>query len=223
MFGITLVFIKSGLGSAYIQKKDADETDASTIFYFNIFVSLLFYLLFWFSAPYISNFYDDSRLTDLIRVSSSIIIINSFGLMQNTKLVKNVDFKKKSLIQIVSILISGIGGISLAYSGFGVWSLVFQKIAQAGVFVIGLWLFYSWRPKLIFNFDALKSMFSYGSWILLVGILREIFNNIYILVIGKFYPMADLGFYSKAKSYQKLISQQPTLAITLVAFPFFRT
>ncbi len=220
-FVLAEVFINSGFGAAFIQKRNVNETDASTIFFFNIFISIFLYLILWMMAPLIASFYDQNQLVYLTRVSSLIIIINSLGLMHIVKLTKEVNFKKKAVIELVSTLISGIIGISAALNNFGVWSLVMQQLFRAFFFTIGLWLFYSWRPKIVFRISSLKSMFSFSVWILLIGITRAIFDNIYILIIGKFFPIAELGFYTKAKGYQKMLSQQPASAISVVSFPVF--
>lgn len=220
-FALAMVFINSGFGTAYIQKKDATETDASTIFFFNIFVSTLFYILLWFSAPLIAKFYDQTQLVSLTRVASVILIINSFGMMQITKLTKDVNFKRKSVISLSSTIVSGVIGIIAALNDFGVWSLVIQQITRSLTNVLGLWLFYNWKPKLIFDLESLKSLFSFSSWILLSGLIFTIFNNLYILVIGKLFPIAQLGFYTKAKGYQQVVSQHPTSAISVVSLPVF--
>ena len=220
-FALALVFMRSGFGAAFIQKKDANETDASTIFFFNIFISIFFYFILWFTAPFIASFYKQDQLVSLIRVASIILVINSLGMMQITKLTKEVNFKKKTFISLASTLIAGIVGIVSALNNFGVWSLVFQQITRSFVNVLGLWLFYNWKPSMVFSLTSLKTMFSFGSWILMSALLRTIFDNIYILIIGKFFPMAELGFYTKAKGYQKLVSTQPTMSISIVSFPVF--
>jgi O-antigen/teichoic acid export membrane protein len=220
-FAFASVFVNSGFGAAYIQKKDANEVDASTIFYFNLVVSIFFYVIFWFSAPLIAKFYEQEQLIDLFRVASIVLIINSFSMMQTTILTKEVKFKKKSLISLVSSLFSGVIGIAAALFNYGVWSLVIQQISKAIINALGLWFFYTWRPQLIFSVASLKSLFSYSSWILFANIIAVIFNNIYILTIGKFFPVAQLGFYTKAKGYQILVSQQPAAAVRVVSFPVF--
>ena len=220
-FAIALVFVNSGFSAAYIQKKDANEVDASTIFFFNLITSIFFYGVLWFTAPLIADFYGQIQLIDLIRVSGVILIINSFSMIQIAKLTKQVKFRKKTIISLVGTILSGIVGIWAALTGYGVWSLVFQQITNTSVTAIGLWLFYKWRPQLVFNIGSLKTMFSFSSYILMSNIIRTIFDNIYILVIGKFFPAAQLGFYTKAKSYQKLVSKQPASAIGVVSFPVF--
>lgn len=218
-FALAMVFVNSGFGSAYIQKKDANEDDASTIFFFNIGLSSFFYIIFWLLAPLIANFYNQIELINLIRVSSVILIINSFSIIQIAKLTKDVNFKKKSILSLVSTIISGVLGILAALFGYGVWSLVIQQVSSTLLNAIGLWSFYSWRPRMVFNIESLKSMFSFGSWVLLTDLIFTIFRNIYILVIGKFFPVAILGFYTKAKGFRDMVSQQPISAISAVSFP----
>jgi len=220
-FAIAMVFIDSGFGMAFIQKKEVNDIDASTIFYFNLGVSSLFYAIMWFCAPLIANFYEESQLVMLIRVLSILLIINAIGLIQFTKLKKEVDFKKMTIIILVSSLVSGIAGIIAALMNYGVWSLIIQQLVAASIKNIGLWVFYKWRPLLRFNINSLKSMFSFSLWALFIGIIDTIFNNIYILFIGKYFSAAGLGFYTKAVQFQRMISAEASEAIGTVAFPVF--
>ena len=220
-YTLSRVFVDSGFGSAYIQKKNVTENDASTIFFFNVFVSIFFYILLWFSAPFIANFFEQPQLINLIRVSAIVLVINAVSMIQVRMLTKEVNFKKKSLISLISTIISGILGITAALNDYGVWSLVIQQIANSFVFTIGLWFFYSWKPKMIFHIASLRSMLSFSTWILLTNLIVTFFDNIYLLVIGKYFPVAQLGFYTKAKGYQKIVTQQPVSAINVVSFPVF--
>ena len=220
-FAIAMVFIDSGFGMAYIQKQNTSETDASTIFYFNLIVSTFFYLVLWFSAPLIASFYQQPQLVDLVRVMSLVLIINSFGLIQITKLKKDINFKKKTILILISAVLATTSGIIAALNNYGVWSLVIQELVRSVVKTTGLWLFYKWRPKFTFSLPSLKSMFSFSMWALFSSMLTTVFNNLYIIVIGKFFPAAQLGFYSKANQFQKLISQTPSNAVGTVAFPVF--
>ena len=220
-FVFARVFVISGFGIAYIQKKDATDIDASTIFFFNIFVGIFFYVLLWFCAPLIAQFYDKPVLLNLTRVSSLVLIINAFGMMQINKLTKEVNFRMKSIISIFSVIASGIIGITAALNGYGVWSLVVQQISGASLTVVGLWIFYKWRPKFIFSMTSLKSMFSFSSWLLFSNIIVSFFDNLYLLMIGKFFPAAELGFYTKAQGYQRIVSRQPAKAVGFVSFSVF--
>ncbi len=220
-FVVANVFIDSGFGLAYIQKKTATELEASTIFYFNLIVSIILYFLLWIFAPIIAKFYEELQLINLVRIMGVILIINSFSIMQIAKLTKEVNFKKKTIILLVSAVISGGAGITAALLNCGVWSLVIQGVVNACIKTLGLWITYKWRPLFAFEFNSIKSLFHFGSWILLNNILRTIFENIYALIIGKFFPAAELGFYTKAQQFQKMVSQQTSSAIGSVAFPVF--
>ena len=218
-FAIALVFIDGGLGLAYIQKEKVNENDASTIFYFNLILSLVFYIILWFSAPLIAVFYGQDQLVDLTRAMGLVLLINSFGLIQLTLLTREVDFKKKTIIILLSSVIASISGIIAALNGYGVWSLVVQEIVRATIKSTGLWFFHKWRPLWSFKISSLVSLFSFSSWALLMGIINTIFNNIYILTIGKFFPASELGFYTKAKQFRGILSQTPSNAMGTVAFP----
>jgi O-antigen/teichoic acid export membrane protein len=218
-FAIAMVFIDSGFGMAYIQKKEADDIDASTIFYFNLAVSTFFYVVMWFCAPLIANFYQQDQLVNLVRVLSTVLIINSIGLIQFSKLKREVDFKKMTLIILVSTFISGIIGIVAALLNYGVWSLVIQQIVASSIRNFGLWIFYKWKPLPYFKFSSLKSMFSFSVWALFIGIITSLFNNLYVLVIGKYFSAASLGFYSKAEQFRNFITLQTSDAVGAVAFP----
>lgn len=218
---ISTIFIDSGFGLAYIQKKNVTKQDASTIFYFNLIVSLLCFIILWFAAPFIANFYSENRLIDLLRVLSLILIINSFSLIQQSNLTRNVDFKKKTIISTISTLLSGLIAIIAAMNGYGVWSLVIQRLSKALIYGVGLWYLYTWRPSLDFKLSSLKSMLSFSTWALFLGVINTVFDNIYYVVIGKYFPAAQLGFYTKAKQFQATISQTPSFAVGSVAFPVF--
>ena len=218
---ISTIFIDSGFGLAYIQKKDATDEDASTIFYFNLLVSIICFLLLWFFAPYIAQFYNESQLVDLVRVLGLVLIVNAFSLIQVSQLSRNVDFKKKTILMVISAVLSGGAGIGAALMGYGVWSLVIQRLAKSFIESVGLWWLYNWRPKIVFSISSLKSMFSFSSWALFLGLLTAIFDNIYYVVIGKFFPAALLGFYTKGKQFQQTLTQTPSFAVGAVAFPVF--
>lgn len=220
-FAIAQVFVQSGFGHAYIQKEHVDEKDANTVFYVNLITSVLLYFVLWFGAEAIANFYDQPQLVSLTRVMGIIVIINSFNVIQIAKITRNVDFKKKTQVTLIATIISGFAGIYAAYKGMGVWSLVIQHLSNAFIFSIILWVKSKWVPSLSFSRQSFKSLFSFGSWILAGGLLRTTFDNIYILIIGKLFPIAQLGFYTKAKQFQKLLSEQLSQATSSVAFPVF--
>lgn len=220
-FAVANVFIQSGFGQAYVQKKEVSNVDANTVFYTNLTISLLLYVVLWFTAPYIASFYDQPELIELTRVMALVIIINAFNIIQESQIKREINFKKKTIVTTIAIIISGSSAIYAAYNGMGYWSLVVMQMGNRFFITTGLWITSKWKPRLEFSIKSFKEMFAFGSWILASGIIQTIFNNIYILAIGKFFPAAQVGFYTKAKDFQRLSVNQVSTAIGVVAFPVF--
>ncbi|QIA08518.1 lipopolysaccharide biosynthesis protein [Draconibacterium halophilum] len=220
-FAVGEIFIEGGFRQAYVQKKEATDIDASTMFYFNFFSSLIFYLLLYTTAPLIASFYNEPQLILIIKVMGLFIIIRSLSIVQEAKLAKNVDFKKRTKIFTSAFIVSGISAVIAAYSNMGVWSLVIQRIINASFVAIALWIFTDKIKLNSFSLTSLKSMFSFGSWILFQTVLGRFFDNLYQIIIGKFYPAAQVGFYTNAKRFENASSENITSAIGSVAFPVF--
>lgn len=216
-------FLESGFGAALIQKREATPTDICSIFYFNIVVGVAAAGLLCLVAPWIAAFYNQPILTPLTRALSLSIVINSFGLIQTTILTKQVDFKTQTKVSLIAGALSGIIGVILAAAGFGVWSLAIQQISSTLFRTIFLWFFNPWRPALIFSLTSLREMFSFGSRMLASGLLNQIFDNIYLLVIGKLFSATDLGFFTRAKTLGELPSQTLSGMVGRVTFPVFST
>jgi len=216
-------FLDSGFGAALIQKHQATATDTCSIFYFNIVVGLAAAALLCLVAPWIAAFYNQPILTPLTRALSLIIVINSFSLIQSTILTKQINFKIQTKVSLVASVLSGIIGVSLAAAGFGVWSLAVQQISGTFFQTVFLWFLNSWRPALTFSLKSLREMFSFGSRLLTSGLLNEIFDNMYLLVIGKLFSAADLGFFTRAKSLEELPSHTLSGMVGRVTFPVFST
>ena len=214
-------FFDSGFGSALIQKRNATQTDICSIFYFNIVVGLVTAGLLCLVAPWIAEFYNQPILMPLMRVMSLTIVINSFGLIQNTLLVKHIDFKTQTKVSLIASVSSGIIGVSLAVAGFGVWSLAIRQICSTIFQTLLLWFFNTWRPALIFSFKCLREMFTFGSRVLASGLLNTITENIYLLVIGKVFSMRDLGFFARAKDIEEFPSRTLASMVGRVMFPVF--
>jgi O-antigen/teichoic acid export membrane protein len=214
-------FLDSGFGAALIQKRDATQTDTCSIFYFNIVVGLAAAGLLCLLAPWIAAFYNQPILTPLTRAMSLTIVINSFGLIQGTILAKQINFKTQTKVSLIASIMSGIIGVTLAATGFGVWSLVVQQISSTFFRTVFLWLLKTWRPALMFSFKSLREMFGFGSRLLASGLLEQIFSNIYLLVIGKLFSAADLGLFTRAKTFGELPSQTLSTMVGRVTFPVF--
>ena len=214
-------FIDSGFGQALIQKQDATHTDECSIFYFNILVGFLAAGLLCLTSPWIARFYKQPLLVPLTCVLSINMIINAFGLVQTTLLTKQIDFKTQLKVSVIATVISGTIGVIMAFNGFGVWSLVAQSLCSTLFRTILLWFFNTWRPSLVFSLDSLRGMFAFSSRLLASGLLDTVFRNIYIVVIGKLFTPADLGFYSRAERLQQLPGANISGMVSRVTFPVF--
>jgi O-antigen/teichoic acid export membrane protein len=214
-------FIDSGFGTALIQKQEVTRTDVCSIFYFNIMVGLAAAGTLCLVAPWIAAFYNQPILTPLTRVLSLTIVINSFGAIQDNLLTKEINFKTLTKASLIASILSGIIGITLAAKGFGVWSLVIQQITSSLFWTALLWHLNPWRPALIFSFKSLKAMFGYGSRLLVSGLLGQIFSNIYLLVIGKLFSPAYLGFFTRGKSLAEIPAEMLGSITGRVTFPVF--
>ncbi|MDB3868491.1 lipopolysaccharide biosynthesis protein [Candidatus Marinimicrobia bacterium] len=212
-------FINSGFSQALIQKKDSNNIDFSTVFYFNIVVAFIFIIVLYFSAPFISIFFQEPRLTLIVRYSAIILIIDAFALVQKTILTRNINFKLQAKISILASLSSGIIAILMAYLGFGVWSLVVKIIIQKIINTILLWHWNKWRPKAVFSTKSFNKLFPFGSRLLVSGLLETVYQNIYYLIIGKYFSVYELGYYTRANQFQKLPSSNISGVINRVTYP----
>ena len=197
---IAQTFVDSGFSNALIQKKDRTEVDFSTIFYFNIFIAFVAYGVLFVSAPSIASFYKEPALTTVTRWVGLSLILNGFSAVQRAKLTVRVDFRTQAKASLVAVIISGLIGVLLAYQGYGVWALVFQTLSSSFLNTLLLWTFAKWLPLWCFSWVSFKSLFSFGSKLLLSGLLHTIYINLYSLVIGRRYSAMDVGFYNR--SYQ---------------------
>ncbi len=216
-------FLDSGFGAALIQKREITKTDTCSIFYFNILVGLVAAGALCLVAPWIAAFYKQPILTPLMRALSLTIVINSFGMIHSIVLTRQINFKTLTKVSLIAGALSGIIGITLAALGYGVWSLVVQQVASALFSVICLWSFNPWRPEMIFSFNAMREMFGFGSRLLFSGLLNQIFDNIYFVVIGRLFSAADLGYFTRAKTMNDLPTLTLSGMVARVTFPVFST
>jgi len=212
-------FINSGFSNALIRKQNSTNTDYSTVFYFNLVVGFLFFGILYISAPAISSFFDEPQLTLIVRMMALILIIDSFTIIQRTILTKRIDFKLQARISIISSVGSGVIAIIMAYKGYGVWSLVFQRLSRQGLNSIFLWIWNNWRPQLVFSRKSFKELFGFGSKMLVSGLINTIYLNVYYLIIGKFFSAESLGYYTKASEFKRVPSQGLNAVIDRVSYP----
>ena len=211
--------IDSGFSQALIRKQHRTETDNSTVFYFNLAVGAILYLLLFLSAPWVADFYDTPELTAVMRVVCLGVIINSLAVVQRALLTVNIDFKTQAKASFSAALTSGCTGIVLAYSGYGVWALVVQQLLNLGINTGLLWLFSSWRPKRLYSWQSFHELFAFGSKLLASGLLGTLYNNVYTIVIGKLFSAGNLGHYTRAQHFAEFPSSNLTGIMQRVTYP----
>lgn len=212
-------FVDSGFASALIQKKDRTEADFNTVFYFNIVASVLLYIALYYSAPYIANFYREPSLELLCKWFGLCIIIQGFSLVQIVKLTILLDFKTQAKVSLIAAGISGLVGVSFAFYGYGVWALMVQALLGSALSTILLWCSVRWMPKLNFSLESLNSLFSFGSKLLVSGLLHSVYLNLYGLVIGRRYSAEDLGYYNQSSLYARFPSVSLMAVISRAIYP----
>lgn len=216
---IMQVFVDSGLGTALIQKKDADDLDFSSVFYFNFVVCIILYLVMFFSAPIIASFYNMPELTPVVRVISLTIIISGVKGVQQSYVSRNMLFKRFFYATLGGTVFSAFLGIAMAYAGFGVWAIVAQQLSNTAIDTLILWITVKWRPKLMFSWDRLKGLLGFGWKMLCSALLDTGYNNLRNLLIGKLYSSSDLAFYNQGDKFPKLIVTNINASIDSVLLP----
>ena len=216
---LSSAFINGGFGSALIQKKNPSEKDYSTIFFFNILVSCILYVLLFACAPLISRFYGIELLARVLKVEGVIIIISAFSLVQENRLRKQLRFKTIATAYLVSALLSAIVAIYLACQGWGVWALVAQQIMMSSCNAVLLWFLSDWKPSLVFSFVSLKELFSFGFFVLLADTINIVGNNIQGILIGRVYSASTMGYYTQAHKLDQVASNSISSIINQVSYP----
>ena len=216
---ISNVFIDGGFAKALIQKKGCTDFDYSTAFVSNIIVSLVIYGVLFVSAPWIASFYHEPIITSLTRVLALNFVLGSLNIVQRARLMSNVDFKSLAKIRVSSVFVGGIVGVVMAYTGFGVWALVGQTISATLLQVFLFPFFSKWKPSLRFSKDSFRSLFGFGSKLMITGIFSAIINSISTICIGRAYRSSQLGFYTRASQFSQLISSTVFDVLGSVSFP----
>lgn len=222
-FAIAHTLIDSGFSQALIRKKEVSQTDYSTAFYTNLVLGFLIYTLLFTSAPLISSFYNEPRLTVLMRIMGLVVIINSFQLVQVADLTRKLNFKVQFRVTLPSAVFSGVVAISMAAIGFGIWSLVAQMLIFSFACTALYWIVNKWRPSKDFSTESLKEMFGFGSKLLASGLLDTVFQNIYVITIGKLFSATLVGYYFFAQRIQQLVVEQLSGAVQTVTYPALST
>lgn len=214
-------FVDGGFGSALIQKKEPTKDDYSTIFWWNMFLSVLLYGLLYLCAPAISRFYNLPILNDVLRVQGIVLIINALSIIQQNQLRKQLKFKRLASVTVISAILSAIIAIILAYMGWGVWALVAQQLMLSGFTSVLLWILNKWYPSFIFSLESFKQLFSFGGFILISNLINTFCNNIQALLIGRYFTPSLLGHYTQARKLEELASTSFSNIVDQVSYPIF--
>lgn len=216
---IMQVFVDGGLGNALIQKKDADELDFSSVFYFNIVMCLCLYALMFVTAPAIAWFYEMPDLTPIIRVLSLVLVFSGIKNVQQAYVSRNMLFKRFFFSTLGGTIGAAVVGVAMALAGYGVWALVAQEIVNVAIGTLVLWVTVKWRPKLIFSWARLKGLLSYGWKLLAAKLIDTVYNDLRQLIIGKLYSSSDLAYYNKGRQFPHLIVTNINTSIDSVLLP----
>ena len=226
LIGIVLIFtiilsgvVDSGFSNALIRKTETTDNDYNTMFITNMAMSIAMFILLYLFAPIIAQFFERGELISLCRVMGLILIIQALSITQATILSKSLDFKTKTKASFISAVLSGIVGIVMAFAGFGVWALVGQQLSRSAFYTISLWLLVRWRPSFSFSKDSFHYMWSFGWKLMLSGLLGNIWNQLYQVVVGKYYSSSTLGQYTRSKEYASIFSSNLTAIIQRVSYP----
>lgn len=214
-------FVDSGLGAALIQRKDLTQLDKSTVFYSNLALSVILYLLLFAIAPVVANFYNTSILSELLRAQGLVLIVQAFCIVQTALLSKAMDFKRISVSNLIGNLVGAIVGIVVAYMGFGVWSLVARTLATTFVTTLILWIVGGWFPSFSFSFESLKKLFGFGGFVLLSSLMMTISNNIQTAILAKMFKADIAGNYTQARTLRNVASDSLSSVVGQVLYPDF--
>lgn len=226
LIGMIAIFIEiskglvdGGFVSSLIRTKDPDNLDYTTVFIVNIITAIVLYVILFFLAPFISVFYQNEVLINLIRVLGLNLIFNGFSIVQSTKLNKSLQFKTQFKLQVLSLIFSAIVSVWMAYNGYGVWSLVAKELVFGFIATVQLWCYAKWIPSFKFDIEKFKYHFNFGYKLSLNVILNTFFTNLYNIIIGKYFSASHLGYYTRAKSLEQLPSNFFFNAFNRVFYP----
>lgn len=216
---VATTLMDSGFKQALIRLQGAEQVDFNTAFYANLCLGVLSYFLLFMAAPFIADYYNEARLTILIRVAGLNILINAFQVVQGAILTRAMNFKGQLQASIPAGIISGLVAVCLAYMGFGVWALVTQTILSSLLNTLLLWQIQGWRPTLSFSKQSLDRMYNFGYKLFLSGVLNTIFENIYVIVIAKIFSASTAGLYFFANKLKNIVISQVVSSIQNVTYP----
>lgn len=216
---VSSTFVDGGFGSALIQKKEPTQRDYSTIFWWNLFLSIVLYGVLYLGAPFVAQFYRIPLLSSVLRVQGIILIINALNIIQSNQLRKRLNFKRLALVNVVSQLVGVTVAIITAWYDWGVWALVAQQIVASTMTSLLLWTLNRWMPDFSFSIESFKQLFGFGSFILCSNFINTLCNNVQGLLIGRFFNPAIMGYYTQAQKLESVASHSFTSVIEQVSYP----
>lgn len=217
---LTESVVNSGFSQALVQRSHSlTDADTSTIFYVNIIWGTSIYLLLYFAAPWIADFYNQNELIEISRLLFLIVIINSFSVVVRAQLLIRVDFKSQAIASLFSTIISSAAGIYLALNGYSYWSFVWLLLLKSFIHNIGIWFFSRWYPKLIFNTESFKSLFKFGSNLMMAGFIATLVNNLYVALIGRYFNATHVGYFTQATNLSNSLMQLISSTLQGVTYP----
>ncbi len=226
VISIMLVFInlancivQSGLAGALIQKKDADDTDFSTVFFMNLILSIVLYVAVFLISPFVEKFYNMPGLSYTLQVLGIVIFFYGLNNVQTTKAIKEMKFRKIFIASIVGAIGSAVFGIVMALNGFGIWSLVAQTVSSQIISTVIMWKMIDWHPQILFSWNRFYPLFNYGWKLLVSGVLDIVYNNLYTVVIGKTYSAESLAYFDRGRLFPQVIITNFNSSIQSVLFP----
>lgn len=224
--GMTSIFITlstslvdSGFTGALTRKKTVDEKDLNTVFYFNLLTSLALYLILFFAAPLIADFFSQPILVHVVRILGLSLIVTALSIVQKVILVRKLDFRTQAIVSVVSAVLGGAAGIWMATAGFGLWSLVVMQLSRLVLTTVLLWVFSRWMPGWMFSASSFREMFSFGGRLLLTAVISTLWSEIYAFIIGKAYTPSVLGQYSRADKFRNMVTSNVSIVMQRVTYP----
>ena len=208
-----------GFSQSVIQKKNLSHADQCTAFYLNLLIGALMTCVLFWGAPVVADFYRDPRLIPIMGCLSVSVFIGALGQVHRAQLIRELKFKLTAMVSLPATILSGIIVVVLALMGWGVWALVIGSLVERSITTLLLWFMSGWRPSLLFSRLSMCQMLPFGSKLAAGAVLRSVFDNIYVLVIGRYFPPIDVGYYQRAQSFNRMGSESLSGVIGRVAFP----
>lgn len=218
-FAVSQSFVESGFSQALIREKELTEKDKATTFYLNVIIAVVCYLLLWIAAPKIASFYNNEKLIALTRFMGLSIVFQSFYIVQQATLTHALNFKKITIVSLTASVLSSVIAVVMAYQNLGVWALAVKYVSFSLIAAILFYVVNPWYPRASFSRQSYHRLFGFGSKLLLSGLLDTFYQNIYNLIIGKYYSAATLGYYAQAKMYVDQATQTSTSTLQTVTYP----